>query len=103
MALRVWLRRSSPEDVDAHWAIALYERCERYKILPSPGGAYDQDEYLIAMMEQAAGVSALFDIDAQRLISNQKWLDLHTKLMTDSAALVALINQREKDNGNEKP
>lgn len=102
MALRVWLRRSSA-DVDTHWALALYERCQRYNVLPSAGGAYDQDEFLMIMMEQAAGVSALFDADGQTLIGNQKRLDLHTQLMAESAQLVELINQRERDDGNEKP
>lgn len=95
MALRVWLHRTSPSDVDAHWALALAERCERYGVLPGAGGAYDQDDYLMAMMEQAAGVSALFDASGKVLIANERRLALHTRLGAEAAELAKLVNERE--------
>lgn len=93
MALRVWLHRTAPNDVAAHWALELHERCRRYNTLPGPGGAYDQDEYLMAMMEQAAGVSALFDADG-RVLTNKRRLDLHTRLQTETAEFIRLENER---------
>jgi len=55
------------------------------------------------MMEQAAGGSALVDAAGQTLVCNIKRLDFHTQMMAESAQLVELINQRERDDGNEKP
>jgi hypothetical protein len=56
----------------------------------------------MAMMEQAAGISALFEADGKMLIGHEKRLELHTQLMTDSAAVISLINEREQadDNAN---
>lgn len=95
MALRVWLHRSAPNDVDAHWALSLAERCERYKTLPGAGGAYDQDEWLMVMMEQAAGVSALFDAGGKQLVGHAKRLELHTRLQNETAAFIELVNSRD--------
>lgn len=97
MALRIWLHRTAPDDIDAHWALTLHDRCRRYSALPATGGAYDQDEWLMAMMEIAAGISALFDADAKTLIGKQKRLDLHTRLTTEAADFVKLFNDREND------
>lgn len=95
MALRVWLHRTATNDIDAPWALALYERCQRYHVLPGPGGAYDQDEYLMAAMEQAAAVNMLFDADARTLMNSQQRLDLHTRLQTEAAEVIEYINAHE--------
>lgn len=106
MALRVWLHRTAPDDVPAHWALVLGERCRRYNTLPAAGGAYEQDEWLMALMEQAAGVSALFDADAKYLIGNDRRLNLHTRLGGEAADFIKLVNDREERdviNGNAEP
>ena len=55
----------------------------------------------MAMMEQAAGISALFDASGQVIIANERRLALHTRLQEESAAMAALINEREAhDNEN---
>lgn len=95
MALRVWLHRSAPNDVAAPWALELFDRCRQYQALPGPGGTYDQDEWLMAAMEQAAGVSALFDAGGKVLIGHDKRLKLHTRLQEEAAAVIAYINAKE--------
>jgi len=92
------LHRTAPHDVAAPWALELYERCHHYHTLPGPGGAYDQDEYLMAAMEQAAGVSALFDAGGRQLAGNQKWLELHTRLQEEAAVVIAYINAHDDEN-----
>lgn len=82
----------------APWALELYERCRQYQTLPGPGGAYDQDEWLMAAMEQAAGVSALFDAGGKLLTENRRWLELHTRLQEESAAVIAYINAHDNEN-----
>lgn len=49
----------------------------------------------MAMMEQAAGVSALFDADGHTIMANQARLDLHTALASAAADLIEFINQQE--------
>lgn len=98
MALRVWLHRTAPNDVPALWALELFERCRHYNALPGPGGAYDQDEVLMAAMESAAGVSALFDAKPLTLMSNQRRLELHTRLQEQAAAVIAYINAHDDTN-----
>lgn len=97
MALRIWLHRTAPDDIPAHWALELHDRCRRYNALPATGGVLDQDEWLLSMMETAAGVSALFDAKGKQLIGNQKRLDLHTDLGNRTAAFIELVNSREND------
>lgn len=46
-------------------------------------------------MEQAAGVSALFDADGVTLLASQERLDLHEKLGLEAAAIITCINDRE--------
>jgi hypothetical protein len=84
--------------VAAPWALELYERCHTYHTLPGAGGAYDQDEYLMAAMEQAAGVSALFDIGGKKLAENRKWQELHARLQEESAAVIAYVNAHDDKN-----
>lgn len=96
MALSVWLHRTS-NDVPAPWALELFHRCRQFNSLPGPGGAYDQDETLMMAMEMAAGVSALFDIDAVQLLSNQKRLDLHTRLMLETQQVIDYINAHDNE------
>lgn len=91
--MRVWLHRMATTDVPQHWALALSERCRRYNVLPSPGGAYDQDEYIMMAMEQASGANTLFDADSKLTI---KFIDLHTKLGEDAAAIIKAVNEREQ-------
>ena len=98
MALRVWLHRTAPNDVAAPWALELHDRCRRYQVLPGPGGAYDQDELLMAAMEQAAGVSALFDAGGQALAESKRRLELHTRLQVESAAVIEYINAHDDTN-----
>lgn len=89
----MWLHRMAATDIPAHWALALSERCRRYNVLPGPGGAYDQDEYLMGAMEQAAGANTLFDADAKLTM---RFLDMHTKLGEDAAAIIKAVNEREQ-------
>lgn len=49
----------------------------------------------MAAMEQAAGVSALFDAGGRQLAENRKWLELHTRLQEETAALIAYINAHD--------
>lgn len=101
MALRIWLHRTAPRDVPAHWALDLAERCRRFHVLPGPGGAYDQDETLMAAIEQAIGISDLFDIDGKKLLTSSEPIKaLHTQLSTEAAAFAELVNQREHDDAN---
>ena len=98
MAVRIWLHRTAPRDVAAHWALDLAERCRRYHVLPGAGGAYDQDEALMAAMEQAIGISELFDIDGRKLLTaDEKLKELHAQMTAEAAALAELVNQREHD------
>lgn len=90
--MRVWLHRIAPTDVQMPWALALSERCRRYNVLPGPGGAYDQDEYLMAAMEQAAGANVLFDGDSQMTM---RFLDIHTSLGQRAQAIIDAVNARE--------
>jgi hypothetical protein len=91
----VWLYRTAPNDIAEPWALTLFRRCRAYNVLPAAGGAYDQDEYVMTAMEQAAGVSALFDADGVTLLASQERLDLHEKLGLEAAAIIACINDRE--------
>ena len=101
MAVRIWLHRTAPRDVPAPWALDLAERCRRYHVLPGAGGAYDQDEWLMAAMEQAIGISELFDIDGRKLITaDEKLKELHAYMMAEAAALAELVNRREHDDAN---
>lgn len=79
----------------APWALELFERCRNYRVLPGAGGAYDQAEWLMAAMEQAAGVSALFDAGGKALIGHAKRLELHTRLQEQTAAVIDYINAQE--------
>lgn len=98
MAVRIWLHRTAPRDVPAPWALELAERCRRYHILPGAGGAYDQDEDLMAAIEQAIGISELFDIDGRKLLTaDEKLKELHAQMTAEAAALAELVNQREHD------
>ena len=98
MSVRIWLHRTAPHDVPAPWALELAERCRRYHVLPGAGGAYDQDETLMAAIEQAIGVSELFEADGKTLLSNEKLLEMHTRLSAKAGAFVELVNKREHDN-----
>lgn len=49
-------------------------------------------------IEQAAGVSALFDANAQALIGSQIRLDLHTRLQLATAEIIDYINAQEVTN-----
>ena len=101
MAVRVWLHRTAPRDVAAPWALELAERCRRFHVLPGPGGAYDQDETLMAAIEEAMGISELFDIDGKKLLTSSEAIKaLHTKLTAEAAALAELVNRREHDDAN---
>lgn len=95
MAVRVWLHRSAPDDVPTPWALELADRCRKFNVLPGPGGAYDQDESLMASMEWAAGVAALFEAEAGWLAAKQARMDLHTRLMTESAEIAEYTNRQE--------
>lgn len=90
----MWLHRTS-RDVPAPWALELYQRCRQFNSLPGPGGVYDQDETLMTAMDIAAGVSALFDIDAQQLAENQARLELHTRLMQETQELIDYVNAHD--------
>lgn len=98
MSVRIWLHRTAPHDVPTPWALELAERCRRYHVLPGAGGAYDQDEALMAAIEQAIGVSELFEADGKKLLTNEKLLELHTRLSAEAAAFAELVNEREHDN-----
>jgi len=52
----------------------------------------------MAAMEQAAGVSALFDAGGRQLAGNQKWLELHTRLQEEAAVVIAYINAHDDEN-----
>lgn len=78
------------------WALKLHKRCTHYSVLPGSGGAYDQDEYLMTAMEQAAGIDRLFDADGATILASQERLDLHTQLETEAAEIVAAVNAREQ-------
>lgn len=95
------MHRIAPHDIAAPWALELYERCRVYHVLPAAGGAYDQDEHLMAAIEQAAGVSALFDAGGKALIGHEKRLALHTRLQTEATAVIEYINAHEHDDDNE--
>lgn len=95
MSVRIWLHRTAPHDVPAPWALELAERCRRYHVLPGTGGAYDQDEALMAAIEQAIGVSELFEADGKKLLTNEKLLEIHTRLSTRAEAFAELVNKRE--------
>ena len=88
-----------PDEFPEHWALELYQRCRQFSVLPNAGGAYDQDEYLMAMMNQAAGVSALFDLNGVSLVTNNRRLNLHTSLMQRAGAVIDYINQHETTDG----
>ena len=49
----------------------------------------------MAAMEQAAGVSALFDAGGQTLAESQRRLELHTRLQVESAAVIEYINAHD--------
>lgn len=51
----------------------------------------------MARMEQAAGVSALFDAGPQAIVASQKRMELHTRLEEQSAAVITYINAHEKN------
>ena len=52
----------------------------------------------MAAIEQAAGVSALFDAGGKLLTENRRWLELHTRLQEESAAVIAYINAHDDTN-----
>lgn len=52
----------------------------------------------MAAIEQAAGVSALFDANAQALINSEVRLNLHTELMLRAAEIIDYINAQEVTN-----
>ncbi len=97
----MWLYRTAgndpDQDVSEPWALTLYKRCSHYGTLPGPGGAYDQDEHLMMAMEQAAGVSNLFDADAKTLANDRRWMELHTELVSETAEIIRLFNEREAE------
>lgn len=53
----------------------------------------------MAMMNQAAGVSALFDLNGVSLVTNNRRLNLHTSLMQRAGAVIDYINQHETTDG----
>jgi len=55
----------------------------------------------MAAIEQAAGVSALFDAGGKALIGHEKRLALHTRLQTEATAVIEYINAHEHDDDNE--
>lgn len=97
MALRVWLHRTS-NDIPAPWALELFHRCRQFNVLPAAGGAYEQDEWLMAKMDEAAGVSALYDIDGKKLLTGpEPRKELHAQLTADAQELIDTINARDND------
>jgi len=52
----------------------------------------------MAAMEQAIGISELFDIDGRKLLTaDEKLKELHAQMTAEAAALAELVNQREHD------
>ncbi len=49
----------------------------------------------MSAMEQAAGVSALFDVDAQKLLESKQRLELHTRLMLETQQVIDFVNAQE--------
>lgn len=49
----------------------------------------------MAAMEQAAGVSALFEAGGKALIGHAKRLELHTRLQEQATAVIAYVNAQE--------
>lgn len=96
MAQWVWLHRTAPNHFPPHWALELYQRCRQYNILPTAGGAYEQDEELMSMMEQAGGVAALFDLDGAKLAASLARMELHTSLMLRAERVIDYINEQEQ-------
>jgi hypothetical protein len=49
------------------WAYELHTLCAHFNVLPRPGGILDQEFFELAMMQAAANIPVLYDMDLTEL------------------------------------
>lgn len=71
ISVEVWLylkAEKAKKSRSVPWTIALWNRCQRFGVLPHGGGILDQDDLLMAQLEQAQFARHLFEPTAKELI-----------------------------------
>ncbi len=89
----IWLHLTAPRDVARPWALELFEQCRRHQALPHAGGILDQDDGLMAALDFAAGLKALFEAGAQVVM---EYVEYHTALQAKAAAIADYVNEQEQ-------